>query len=739
MTMRSLFCLSVLAAAAWGAERGDHVRVILDNSRSMLQTDRPRLAALSTALLFDLANPNLSRADTFEVHAFESKWPLGYWKSGPPPVHTRVPLIPKHAERQAFVQALNQLPYDSWNTYYYPVLKTVIDGLKHTPGGLDDRRVIVLVTDGQPEDPDINLIRQDLLKELQPNHIRMYVLAFGPEAANPKAQDKMRALLSGPGVGDLIFDPTGNDMLENMIKIFSNSFGYTAGVPLTVSGPQPLDLDGGQTPPRVAVVSYWKKPKAPVLSLGPPPKGLVNMAEGLHTAEETGASFSMGWTLSPNRGSYTLGGDSPGSIVAVLRPASLVMSIRPQPPNPQTVLTMANVEFRLRAWVRPGNGAKGDPGNDLEFSYQLHGPRNGDDYEWDLRREGASNPNGESPGDGRFYDIAPIFPPDRRADAREFYEAWLTADVARKSAVLGSMRHRVLVYPFLQLTPTPPRVDAMIQGQMRPIGPGDLACGTFKMSLDGALSHPNRPVYSVQAVIDGKLFGDPRLSRAQFLLDGLALDYAGSPRPKPGEWYTGRRLTRDQLLTKHEVCFQGGRPKTADPGTPAEIPIEFRLMEAPYDSLPAIQPLTLGALIAPPSFSEKYAAALAIALGLLTMLLLAWYTRYRATLSPAMVWSVARHGGIGALTPEALGEGRLLPRLLGLVVERPAYLENGAFTVGWVRPIDGDLYAFRPSRGVSVEGEAWDSSGHRLSVHRCYKARCAERGEYDFWLEYRKP
>ncbi len=266
--MRLIWLLAWFALTLHGT---DHVRVILDNSRSMIKNDAPRLAVLSTALLFDLAKPNMSLGDTFQVVTFDPSWPQRKWTVGPPPSQDGPRLIAKHDDRQGFLSSLRAFHYDSWNTYYYPVLKLAIEDLKAVKGGPSDRRIIVLVTDGLPEDPDPLIIARDLLSQLEPNHIRLYVLAFGKDVRDQN-ETKLREVLKSPGV-EILIDQTGSELLRSMVTIFSKSFGYAADNPVIASGPLALDLESNRTPPRVAVVNYWRNPKAPGINLKPPPRG----------------------------------------------------------------------------------------------------------------------------------------------------------------------------------------------------------------------------------------------------------------------------------------------------------------------------------------------------------------------------------------------------------------------------------------------------------------------------------
>jgi len=712
---------------------GDHVRVILDNSRSMLKNDIPRLATLSTVLLYDLANPNISMGDSFEVITFDTSWPLGKWKSGPPPAHTGSSVRVKHLGRAAFVDEITKIPYTAANTYYYPVLKLAVEDLKSTPGGAADRRVIVLVTDGLPEDPDLELIKKDLVSQLGAAGIRLYILALGPEAASKSAI--LHEILGGPNVGDLFVDSTGRDLLRTMIQIFSRSFGYSSDAAVTISGPVSLNLEGGQRPSRTAVVSYWTNAMVPQLRLQPPPGGSVNSPDGVRSAQEKGASFSVIWTLGPSPGLYTLPPVAPGAAVAVLRPAALLLDVQPQKAGDQTHSTMASVQFPLRVMVRPHGGMKGDPGP-VDFSYQAHGPRHGAQYDWDDRPE-ASPSAGVANAEGRYFDILPSFTPDR-GGPREFYEGWLTVDLRRHESVIGTLTHRVLVYPYVQLLATPPAVIATVHGQARAIQPHETGCAIFEFRVNGVLPHADRPVYPLRADIDPALKPDVRFSGARYTLDGSPLDYDETADTQ-SDWYVGKSLSRETLVGKHEACVQIGRPKNADPSRPADIPLRFTLLETPYSSSPTVEPVTLRVFLAMPGYLERYAAFLALGLTLLILAILAWYTRFRPQLPPALLLASARSDAPEPLPASRLPNGSPVMRLLGLTPERFLFAENGALLLGRVKPVNGQVYRFRPASGVNVAGPKPTTASamtEALAVGRTYTAHVGGAA-YDFRLEYR--
>jgi von Willebrand factor type A domain len=722
--------LLLLLWSAMLARAGDHVRVIFDTSKSMRSNDAPRLAALSTALLYDLANLNISRGDSFEVLPFDSTWPFKLWTSGPPPVHTKPQLLAQHGGRLAFLEELRKTGYDAQNTYYFPPLKVAIDDLKKTPGGTSDRRVVVLITDGVPEDPDKHLIT-DLVSQAVSFNIRLYILALGPEAA--AHSQELHEILGGPDKGALFVDPTGENLLGHMIEIFSRSFGFTAEKPKLLTSTLPLDLEGSQKPASVAVVSYWRNPKAPSLNLSPPVGHGLNNPEGLHTAEETRGSYAVRWIVTPGPGMFSLAADSPGASVAVLRPSRLSVEIRPQP-GKSIQYTMAKVELPARVLVRPPGGAKGDPGP-VDLSFQTHGPKTASGYMWDGKPEGPTSTGTVTP-DGRHFDVLPIFPPDP-VESHE-YTGWLTTEVRRGEAVIGTEAARVLVYPFLRLSPSPPDVNAAIGGEVRALQHRETACATFAYQLDGALPHPDRPSYSLRATIDPAMSGDPHLNRARFTLDGVVLAFFGVPGPNPGEWYTGKTLSREVLLGPHQLCVQAGRPKDADPAKPVEIPIQLELTESPYDLLPVVLPVKLIAYFSPASFLEQNAVWISLALLLLALALLALAFRGKPDIPSGLEFASSREGSADRMSAFALAPRWPALHFLGLNRDHPVTAEHGTVTLGWVKPVTLELYRFSPTPGVTLLGDTKESTKQNglLSVRRIYLAK-ASGANYQFRIQHR--
>jgi hypothetical protein len=723
--MKRIFLAVALSGSLLAA---DHIRVILDNSRSMRGNDMPRLAPLATVLLFDLANPNLSLDDSFEVLMFDPTIPLNAWKKGAPPPGGVPRIKPVHLKRAEFVKTVLDVHYDSWNTYYLTPLQQAIDDLKRTPGGTSDRRVVVLITDGMPEDPDEGAaIRDTLIPELTKHNI-----PFGPEAFVKR--DLIQKILGGSSVGELFGDKTGAEMLNHMIEIYSRSFGYTAEAPVTAPSALPLDLEAAQSPERVAVVQYWKSGAAPAFHISSPAGGSVNNPDGYQSAVSKGASYTLSWILRPAAGRHQLKTASTGGSVAVLRPRRVEIEIMPQTPGGQVLSTMSRTPMPVRVLVRPPGGAKGLVGQ-FDFTHQTHGPLVGSSYEWDDKKQGP--PSAGTPvGAGLQFDIFPEFPRDP-AENQGFYEGWLSIELSQREAVIARKQQRVFVYPYVRLTPVPETGDASVRGIVRAVERNENGCASFELRKDGSLPHANNPNYSVQAFLDGSLYNNPALSGARFTLDGKQIDYEGHLPPMHGPWTSGVPFSNAQaLIGKHELCVSIGKPKAADPSKPLEAGIRFKLLEHPYNTFPTIQPFTLKALISPPSFLQRWAAWIGIGLTLLSMVLLWMYSRYRPALPPALRFAFARQGV--DLKPKPLGEGSPVARALARVIEKPVM--DGPHLLGYVRPVDPDLYVFRPSTQVRVASESGedarhDSDGALLAVRRTYRLK-TERGEFDFRMEY---
>jgi hypothetical protein len=730
------FCLAAFLARPAMAET--HVRVVLDTSKSMNKNDPSRLATLSTLLLYDLAQTNSTLGDSFEVIPFH---PTQKWVSpDPPPTGTGTRIRADYGNRAALARSLDDLKYDAKWTYWYPGLREAVGELEATKGGASDVRVLVLVTDGLPEDKtrdeEEKRIREELVPRLQAAGIRLYVLAFGPDASPHRAFfDGL--LPSGTGLGEVFVDPDGSRLVETMIQVFSHGFGYTQVGPWTLPTGS-IDLAGGETHTRVAVLLFWRKPQPPVLVLHGP-RGAVNAPGGVLKGRETGASYQMEWVLAPRQGAHPIDPTAPGATVAVLRPAQFSLEIRAAKPGGQIRQVMAGQEVKLQALVKPAAGGKGDPG-EVDLSYRVRGPRAGKDYVWSEEPEAPpAYDHGTPVPEGRFYSIFPKW--REPGEGLPFYVGYLEV-TARRGARIETRSYPVEVYPRLALAPVPGLGDARLDGAaaVRALSRWERGCARFQLDLRAGRL-PESP-QGLRAVLPASTSLSGGLAGASFTLDGLPLEIDGSkPGPYASPWNRGRSLQRAELLGAHEVCIQMGKPTAGNPGKPFELPVAFTLLASPYDSFDVVEPFQLKVLVAPPTWIERWGARAALLLAILGLLTAFWFLRGRPGLPQDLQVAVGRTGSPAGLAPQELAEPSLASRLLGMVGERPVVSETGGVRLGALKPVRDGLYRFRPARGVRVEtleGKPPEEAGGwvLLSAHRLYRLRAGE-SDYLFEVEYR--
>ncbi len=727
---------------------GEHVRVVLDVSGSMQQNDPGRLAILSTLLLHDLAAPNPTLDDSFEILPFDRNWK---WKTpgDAPPKSTRPRLRTQYGERTHLVAALDQLRYDAAKTYFYPGLWAAAAELRQTPGGAYDVRTLVLVTDGVPEPPtrerEAELIRRDLVPRLEEHGIRLYILAFSSEAlSNREFLEAMVRGGDGRRLGEVFLDPDGRRLLAHMLELFARSFGYTGDTARELPGVDTLDLEGGSNPERVAVVVHSPGPQPPTLALTPPPGGAWNVPDGVVRGRQTGASYSLAWSLSPDSGAYGFATDARRGAVAVLRPTRLELEILPAPPHRRHDVAMAQRPFPLRVRVRSPIGAVGDPGP-VNLSLRPLGERVRDpatgqeDHRWRGDRIAPPAGPGTATPEGRLYDAVVEFEDNRQAPG-ELYAGYLEVEARRGEAVVGSLlghdAHRVEVHPLLALVPLP--LAAYVSEHA--LGPREESCTRFALTVEaGELPHPKRPEYALRAVLDpaDKAVLERELRDAFFTLDGVPLGIEQLAGPEPGAWYKGRTLKREALVGEHEICVRLGKPVQGDPAQPLEVPLRISLLESPYDDFQVVAPFTLKVLIAPPGVLDRWRALLVLGCAALALAALLWYLRDRPALPADLRYSLTRADAPPAA--QELAPGSLLGRLLGRVVERPLAAAGEETTLGWLRPSTEELYEVRPTTGVRITGDDGRRLADRvwtnLEVHRPYRLETG-RGSYLLRMEY---
>ncbi|HEX6864037.1 MAG TPA: vWA domain-containing protein, partial [Thermoanaerobaculia bacterium] len=721
------FLIFALAAPATAANT--HVRVVLDTSESMRRYDPDRLAPLATLLLYDLAPVNSTLDDSFEVIPFH---PTQEWHrpSDPAPTGTGPRLRGEFNNRRALAQGLAGLRYDADWTYFYPGLREAVVDLEATPGGASDVRVIVLVTDGLPEDAtrdaEERLIREELLPRLEAASIRLYVLAFGPQAYPRKAF--FDGLVGGGRLGEVFADPDGSRLLDSMIKIFSATFGYAQDSPrrLPVGS---LDLAGGRgnEPERAAVVLFWRSPTPPLLRLKTPQGGPVNMADGVvREGKESRTSYQMAWVLSPSPGLHPIDGTSSGATVAVLRPMPVTLEIRSPRVGGRVNQVMAGQEVPLDILVKPAAGHRGDPGA-VNLTFQTHGEKRGGEYAWDGDVQAPPAGRDKRVAEGRIYPIFPKF--QEPAPGQEFYVGHLTV-TARRGARPVKEVYRLEVYPQVSIAPVPAVGDAVPEGlrTARALGRWERGCARFRLEL--AAGRLPDPEVSLRAMMPASTPMGGGLAGATWTLDGLPLEISGAAGKSPVSfpWTGGRALKRDDLFGReHTLCVQTGKPLAGTPGRPYELPLTLTLLKSPYDAFDVIQPFYFKVRIEPPTILEQWASRILLFLALTSLLAALWYLRARPGLPGDLLVAVRRADSKSAFVPAAPAEASLAARLLGLVGERAVVSESGA-RLGALKPVREGLYRFRPARGVRVEtpeGQAPEMLGDAaaLSVHRTYRLR----------------
>jgi hypothetical protein len=763
---RRLFLWALATLAALPALAGQHVRVVLDTSGSMRTNDSPRLAILATLLLYDLADLERDLGDSFEVLPFD---PALVWSdpASPPPPTVGPRVRARFGGRDAIVAEISGLAYNARNTYFFPGLKAALTDLEAVSGGPGSVRSLVLVTDGVPEartrDAELDLLRRDLLPRLEASGIRLFVLAFGPEALSHR--DFFETLVRGSRgqrLGRVLVDRDGTALLDSMCEIFAESFGYTRSTPQLLAGGAQLDLEGGGRAQRAAVVvSALTAGPTPSLALAPPAGGSVNAPGGTVRAATAGASYALAWVLSPDPGRYGVTSDRVPARVAVMRPSRIVLEVHPRPPLTQARQVMARVPVPLQVLARPQGGAGGDPGP-IDLSFRTHGPPlphpepGASPYAWSSEKSAPPAGSAKVLAEGRAFSIEAEFPRDPAA-GEVSYRGYLEVEAQRGGALVASLSgpaaFAVDVFPYLALSASPLAGDALPVGQgkrqPRALRRGERACSRFTLELsEGRLPHPAQPRSSVRAEIDrSALAFDKELSGALLTLDGHPLAIEGGPAPTASPWQGGLELEHAALLGEHEICVQVGRPKAGDPARALELPLRLALLESPYDSAPVIEPFVLRVWIDRPTVAERFGAALGLALAALGALLTVAALRWRRGLPGDLVYRICREEAVGKAAPTAsapipLERSQGLGRLLTLAPALPVALPGEGQTLAWIVPATQDLFHLRPAFQVRVsrpDGQplpATRGGRYALEIHRPFRLQRAGES-YRLRLEYR--
>ncbi|MCB2262777.1 MAG: VWA domain-containing protein [Candidatus Thiosymbion ectosymbiont of Robbea hypermnestra] len=646
-------CLLLLAA---GADAGNHVRVVQDTSLSMKvrlndgtgPNDPERLAVLATMLLYDLVDPNPRRPadrDSFAVLPFQPDW--GEDASCPdtaPPTGIGTPIratAQTRAARETFWRQLKELPYDGRCTYFYPGLRAAFDDLPPEDGGEEDRRVLVLVTDGVPESAAKESERQrlrELRNELLDKGVQLYVLAFGPTANRERAFfDAVFTGNDGRSLGELFIDPEGRDLVLNMAKIFSKSFGYMEDHIGTGSRRRDVDLDGDVTPPKVSVVSLRR-------GVGPAPSQTLEPAvnsRGVVTARSLGAAYSAQTIqgVDPNR-QYRLISDMAGADVAILRQIKPELSLLPgfveldgirYPMKPGRVRrVVAETPFVLKVLAKSPDGTAGNQA-DLQLQHIRHGPRrSGCEYEWN-GDPGSADQNSRQPfGGGMTMEIRNRFPADNKGPGA-IYQGFIEVVAKYGNIEVGRLEcadaHEVEVYPKLRITPHPS--EAFLDPPT--LAKDQRGCIEFTLETDdlNKLAVLGDEPYKVSAYLERPTESTvaDALFEAEFVLDDEPVGYRHENTP----WAGSLELTRSQLLDSHRLCVTLGTPRIDTPIDDLPLRLQMRLDHSPYDEFSAIAPFDAKLRVMPAlapipedfPWEAFWALLLPLLLGLLALLMLA--------------------------------------------------------------------------------------------------------------------
>ena len=523
---------------------GDHVRVILDTSKSMCgaacgwpepANDPGRLSVLSTLLLHDLLKPDPNKAehpDSFAVIPFGPE----PWTGDQPPSSTVTPRRARGmAARRDLIEALSatRTPFDAMNTYYSPSIELALADLPalSSVDGAALTRTIVLITDGLSVKPqaDLAYLTDRLLPALAAKQTRLFAILFGPDAVQRGAaffadiRQADEANVRAGRYGEHVFPGyfivrTGDELPATMIRLFSDGFGYLH-LPddrqewIGTGRDQPavgLNLYREVGPTEAAIVALRldrggsSNPKPPRASLSPPAGGSVNLQSVLE-ASEPGGSYALRWELKPSPGDYPFrlldGGDAS---LFVLRPTNLTVGLRehraadgrpgrvPSCFAPGALVTMADRPCQLDFLVTSAAGTKGIPPK-LTLRYWTRQPRPGGLGDWNINdADGVGIADTHHWDDlaagGRRYSSQTQFSRNQiPGDAERSYRAHVTVQVKLENRTVAERGDddpfEVQVYPRLGLSPQPP-VIKIKNPASGALGPYEQACTAFDLIED---------------------------------------------------------------------------------------------------------------------------------------------------------------------------------------------------------------------------------------------------------------
>ena len=754
------------------ARAGAHIRIILDTSLSMERrsggkpgNDPRRLAKLATLLFYDLADPNLTESasssgsaasprSSFKIYPFAKGTGWTRWSKGGSRPGLKVEAIdPSEGgssaadHRRYLQQELARLSYDGMLTYFYPGLEQAYEELKDTRGEDRDTRVVVIVTDGLPEDDtkaaELAYIRKNLLGKYRKKNIQLYVLAFGPMAyANSSFFDQLTRPPSGHPLGQNKVDPDGENLLQSMIEIFQWSFGYA----LVDSGTRPakrrLNLSGSSTEtPSIALVIAYSRARAPP-SIGlRSPTGHLDRLLPRHLPQHdrsrgflgqrvgAKASYAIQKINHPSPQPYSVSG-AHGARLAVLQPVNVSLEIKHLPSLKRGLArvpsVMAGEPLDLVVDVTPESG-QGHLPSDINLHHEVQYYHTPGMTRHRMTGKPGTSTGGPAPapgGGGLRFKIRPTF--ELEPEGTPYYSAFVDVWALRRTATVGEYRRgekgEVHVYPRLSMVPDP------LEKGTRPAGAldrNDRGCASFTFKVTGQgggkLPGGDGDEFPLVATLDSSLdLGSGPLSGAQLTLDGAPLRQKGDTGPGTGKgsWLGGKPLAEAEIRAAHTVCVKIGKQQRGDPSV--RVPVRFVLNVPPYDQFDVAQPFTLIVSVAEPGLLQRMGAWIFFWLFLLGLAALLWFLRNRPDIPSDMCSGVSRRDPRGMLTPPAtrnLGEASPLQRWLGLTPSYAVEDETGSMLIGHVKPVDRGLYHFVPASDVQIyRADTLQRGGDRRAV-----------------------
>jgi hypothetical protein len=697
------------AAAAYAETPHRHIRVIMDTSLSLRQNDPSGYVKLATALFYELAMGTSDNPDTFKLAFFHPSW--SDWKAtgkAPSPITPELVLTADHdpSTREAFVKRILSTPYDAKMTYFSPGFQWALSDLRASGTGTKDNRAIVLITDGVPDWKEADGDALGALSvEIKKEGIKVYVLAFSKEV-NQNSGWFNKALQLGPL--DVKERPDANNLLSDILEIFSRSFGFSYE-PLGAA-PGKIDVVSNINPRRAAVVAVYPAAGAVGFEIKPPQGPAVTQERRETSSPLSGkdvhpVSYAFKWLSPAWKGFYDFRATGPApSAVAILRSIDVVAEVTGVN-GEQINAVMADKPAEMQVLVRSTAGGSNDPGSNIRIGYYLR-------Y---FDEDDRSNPNlfserddpGTPTSEGRVFRIQPRFVASPLYHGQPFkgdrYPAFIELVVLQNGVPveLGGRRpHQVTVYPYVSISPYPNNRPAEMAGGKDILSAGDEGCVTFQ--FQGNKNGLTRDSYRMGIRTAEPFRMDGPFRGARFRMDGQEL--------RDGRWQANINFDPRRLgMDSHQLCVSVGRPTS---GTERTVPFHFGLQIAGtsdpyYEQLRAVDPdLSIQIHIAEPDFMQVWKPWLLLLLTMLLMSLFYLFLRNRRLLPPDLAVSLADTEGY--LTRAKLGEGSFGSRWLGLTETRPIISLTGDKELGSVRPVTEELFLFLPARGFGLVMEEAD-------------------------------